>query len=144
MVRLADADSAGRNLLREELPLPVCVLRVGALERNVARFQRFSDAAGVLLCPHAKTSMGPALFGRQLAAAAWGLTFATIPQVQVARRHGSSESSTPTSWSVQQISNICVVSCSAILASISTAWSIRWLACSCLPSGWRVPGPVDG
>jgi D-serine dehydratase len=88
MVRLADADFAGRNLLREELPLPVCVLRVGALERNVARFQRFSDAAGVLLCPHAKTSMSPALFGRQLAAGAWGLTFATIPQVQVARRHG--------------------------------------------------------
>ena len=75
-------------MLREDLPLPVCVLRAAALERNLARFQRFSEQAGVLLCPHAKTSMSPALFGRQLAAGAWGLTFATGPQVRVAREHG--------------------------------------------------------
>ena len=77
-------------MLREDLPLPVCVLRVAALERNLARFQRFSEEAGVLLCPHAKTSMSPALFGRQLATGAWGLTFATGPQVRVARAHGVS------------------------------------------------------
>ena len=75
-------------MLREDLPLPVCVLRAAALERNLARFQRFSEDAGVLLCPHAKTSMSPALFGRQLAAGAWGLTFATGAQVRVAREHG--------------------------------------------------------
>ena len=75
-------------MLREDLPLPVCVLRAAALERNLARFQRFSEEAGVLFCPHAKTSMSPALFGRQLAAGAWGLTFATGPQVRVAREHG--------------------------------------------------------
>jgi D-serine dehydratase len=78
----------GRNVLREDLPLPACVLRSGALERNVTRFQRFSDANGVLLCPHAKTSMSPALFGRQLDAGCWGLTFATRGQLEVARRHG--------------------------------------------------------
>jgi D-serine dehydratase len=88
MIPVAVVSTARQNVLREDLPLPVCVLRVGALERNVARFQRFSDAAGVLFCPHAKTSMSPGLFGRQLAAGAWGLTFATLPQVQVARRHG--------------------------------------------------------
>jgi D-serine dehydratase len=88
MVPVADASAVRQNVLREDLPLPVCVLRISALERNVARFQRFSDAAGVLLCPHAKTSMSPELFRRQLAAGAWGLTFATVPQVQVARRHG--------------------------------------------------------
>ena len=70
-----------RNVLREDLPLPLCVLRAGALERNIARFQEFSDASGVLLCPHAKTSMAPALFRRQLAAGCWGLTFATMAQV---------------------------------------------------------------
>ena len=78
----------GSNVLREDLPLPVCVLRAARLERNLARFQRFSEEAGVLLCPHAKTSMSPALFRRQLAAGAWGLTFATGAQVRVAREHG--------------------------------------------------------
>ena len=73
------------------------MLRAAALERNLARFQRFSEHAGVLLCPHAKTSMSPALFGRQLAAGAWGLTFATGPQVRVARAHGVPRISTPTS-----------------------------------------------
>jgi D-serine dehydratase len=82
------ADAVGQNVLREDVPLPACVLRAGALERNVARFQRFSEASGVLLSPHAKTSMSPALFGRQLAAGAWGLTFANGHQLRVARRHG--------------------------------------------------------
>ena len=87
MIPPTDAAS-GRNVLREDLPLPVCVLRSGALERNVARFQRFSESSGVLLCPHAKTSMSPALFGRQLNAGCWGLTVATCSQLQVVRRHG--------------------------------------------------------
>jgi D-serine dehydratase len=76
------------NVLREEVPLPACVLRDGALERNIVEFQRYADARGVLLCPHAKTAMAPALFGRQLAAGCWGLTFATRAQLEVARRHG--------------------------------------------------------
>jgi D-serine dehydratase len=77
-----------QNVLREDLPLPLCVLRGGALERNISRFQSFASSSGVLLCPHAKTSMAPALFGRQLAAGCWGLTFATRAQLEVARRHG--------------------------------------------------------
>src|SRR5262249_48359195 len=80
--------SSDQNVLREDLPLPLCVLRAAALERNVARFQRYTESAGVLLCPHAKTAMSPALFSRQLAAGCWGLTFATCAQLQVARRHG--------------------------------------------------------
>src|SRR5260370_41049113 len=77
-----------QNVLREDLPLPLCVLRGGAIERNITRFQRFTESGGVLLCPHAKTAMSPALFGRQLAAGCWGLTFATCAQREVARRHG--------------------------------------------------------
>ena len=76
------------NILREDLPLPVAVLRGSVLERNLSEFQQFSEAAGVLLCPHAKTTMAPALFRRQLAAGSWGLTFATGPQVRAAREHG--------------------------------------------------------
>jgi len=89
MDTMTSMTTAGRqNVLREDLPLPLCVLRDGALERNVARFQRYTESSGVLLCPHAKTAMSPALFGRQLAAGCWGLTFATCAQLQVARRHG--------------------------------------------------------
>jgi len=76
------------NVLREDLPLPLCVLRASALERNLTSFQQFSAAAGVLLCPHGKTTMAPALFRRQLDAGSWGLTFATGPQVRAAREHG--------------------------------------------------------
>ena len=77
-----------RNVLREDLPLPLCVLRATALERNIARFQRYTEESGVLLSPHAKTAMSPALFGRQLAAGCCGLTFANCAQLEVARRHG--------------------------------------------------------
>jgi D-serine dehydratase len=84
----AGSDHPAQNLLREDLRLPACVLRAGALERNIAEFQRYADDRGVLLCPHAKTTMAPALFGRQLAAGGWGLTFATRAQLEVARRHG--------------------------------------------------------
>jgi D-serine dehydratase len=87
MIRPTGTPSA-LNVLREDLPLPLCVLRDAAVERNLARFQSYSEARGVLLCPHAKTSMSPALFGRQLGAGCWGLTFATCAQLKVARRHG--------------------------------------------------------
>jgi D-serine dehydratase len=85
---MTDPRAALPNVLREDVALPACVLRSGELDRNLTRFQRFCDEAGVLLSPHAKTSMSPALFKRQLAAGAWGLTFASVPQVRVARQHG--------------------------------------------------------
>jgi len=89
-MRGRDVTATEQNVLREDLPLPLCLLRAGALDRNVARFQRYTESAGVLLCPHAKTAMSPALFGRQLAAGCWGLTVATCSQLQVVRRHGVS------------------------------------------------------
>jgi D-serine dehydratase len=80
--------TGNHNVLREDVRLPACVVRRGTVERNIAHFQRFADERGVLLCPHAKTSMTPALFGRQLAAGCWGLTFANCAQLEVARQHG--------------------------------------------------------
>lgn len=85
---VAEVAEAGWNVLREDLALPVCVLLATALNRNVERLQRLADAAGVLLAPHAKTSMSPELFSRQLAHGCWGLTLATCHQLQVARRNG--------------------------------------------------------
>jgi D-serine dehydratase len=84
----ADVGAAGWNVLREDLPFPVCVLLEGPLERNIDRLQRFADDAGALLSPHGKTSMSPPLFNRQLAQGCWALTLATCHQLQVARRHG--------------------------------------------------------
>jgi D-serine dehydratase len=79
---------AGWNVLAEDLPFPVCVLVRDRLEHNIAAMQRYADAAGVLLCPHGKTTMSPQLFELQLEAGCWGLSLATCHQVQIARRHG--------------------------------------------------------
>lgn len=45
--------------------------------------QDFAQRKGVHLAPHGKTSMSPELFAMQLAAGAWGLSFATVFQLSV-------------------------------------------------------------
>ena len=72
----------GWNVLAGDLPLPLAVIRRDALAHNVGWMQRFADAAGVRFAPHGKTTMSPQLFRRQLDAGAWGLTFATVTQMQ--------------------------------------------------------------
>lgn len=73
----------GWNLLADDLPLPLAVLRRSALEHNLAWMQDFAERKRILLAPHGKTTMAPELFARQLAAGAWGLTFATAFQAGV-------------------------------------------------------------
>lgn len=73
----------GWNVLAGDLPLPLAVLRRSALEHNLAWMQAYAQRKGVLLAPHGKTTMSPELFARQLAARAWGLTFATAFQAGV-------------------------------------------------------------
>ncbi|PPK93188.1 D-serine deaminase-like pyridoxal phosphate-dependent protein [Kineococcus xinjiangensis] len=70
-------------------PLPVAVLDADALEHNVERMARWCRDHGVLLAPHGKTTMAPALFRRQLAAGAWGLTTASVAQARTARAAGA-------------------------------------------------------
>ncbi len=76
------------NLLNQDLPLPVAVLRQSAMAHNSRWMQRFISLSGAVLCPHGKTTMSPQLFHRQLADGAWGITVATVDQVRVCRRHG--------------------------------------------------------
>jgi D-serine dehydratase len=86
-------DAVGRqnwNLLREDLPLPVAVLKHDALLHNVRWMQRFVEESGAAIAPHGKTTLSPALFDLQLAAGAWGVTVATVHQLQVARHFGFS------------------------------------------------------
>jgi D-serine dehydratase len=80
--------SYGWNLLREDLSLPAAVLSEEKLAHNLAWMKQFVATYGVQIAPHGKTTMAPALFSRQLAAGAWGITLATAHQTAVAQQHG--------------------------------------------------------
>jgi D-serine deaminase-like pyridoxal phosphate-dependent protein len=67
---------------------PVMVIKESAVEHNVAALADYCAERGVSLAPHAKTTMSPQLWERQLAAGAWGLTVATPHQARVLRAHG--------------------------------------------------------
>src|SRR5271155_2365227 len=85
-IPLADVPAQRWNLLREDLPLPVAVLKEETLRHNSRWMASFVRESDVSLSPHGKTTMSPDLFDLQLADGAWGLTLATPHQVQVARR----------------------------------------------------------
>jgi D-serine deaminase-like pyridoxal phosphate-dependent protein len=96
----ADRTAAGRTvtsaslaerrpyLLGPDFMLPLLVLREAALRQNIEAMAGYCASAGVGLAPHGKTTMAPQLIVRQLAAGAWGMTAATIAQVQVYRAFG--------------------------------------------------------
>jgi D-serine dehydratase len=75
-------------LLGPDFMLPILVLRGAALQQNIDAMASYCAAAGVGLAPHGKTTMAPQIIARQLAAGAWGMTAATIAQVQVFRAFG--------------------------------------------------------
>ena len=79
----------GWNVLAGDLPLPLAVIRREALAHNIGWMQRFADDAQVNFAPHGKTTMSPQLFRRQLDAGAWGLTFATVAQMQAGLAAGA-------------------------------------------------------
>lgn len=67
---------------------PLLTLDAGALDHNIAAMAEWTRDAGLLLAPHGKTTMAPALWQRQLDAGAWGITVANLPQLRVARAFG--------------------------------------------------------
>jgi D-serine deaminase-like pyridoxal phosphate-dependent protein len=69
---------------------PLLTLDAAALAHNTAVVADWAASAGVLLAPHGKTTMAPQLWHRQLAAGAWGITLANLPQLRVARAFGVS------------------------------------------------------
>ena len=71
------------NLLRGDLPLPLAVIQRDALAGNLRWMQQFAHEQGVELAPHGKTTMSPQLFAAQLAAGAWGITFANVTQARL-------------------------------------------------------------
>jgi len=88
-LRRSQVGAQGWNVLAGDLPLPLAVIRRDALAHNVGWMQRYADGAGVLFAPHGKTTMSPQLFRRQLDAGAWGLTFATVTQLQAGLAAGA-------------------------------------------------------
>ncbi|MGE0723306.1 MAG: amino acid deaminase [Alphaproteobacteria bacterium] len=86
--RLGDIANKGWNVLREDMPLPLAVLKRSALDHNLGWMARFVAAAGAVLAPHGKTTMVPAIFREQVARGAWAITVATVHQMEIARRYG--------------------------------------------------------
>jgi D-serine dehydratase len=78
------------NVLREDLPLPLAVLKESSLAHNSEWMRGFRKMTGVDIAPHGKTTMSPELYARQLADGAWGITVATVQQLRVCREHGIS------------------------------------------------------
>jgi D-serine dehydratase len=87
--RPADLGRRGWNVLADDLAYPLAVIRTSALAHNLTWMQDFANRKGVALAPHGKTTMSPELFGQQLQAGAWGLTFATVYQVAVGVEAGA-------------------------------------------------------
>lgn len=83
-------DIAGKNwnVLREDMPLPLMVLKRGNLDYNNDLFASYLTSHDLSLAPHGKTTMSPQIFQTQIQHGAWGITAATISQMQVMRHHG--------------------------------------------------------
>lgn len=73
----------GWQLFAGDLPLPLAVLQCSALAHNLAWMQDWAQRRGLHLMPHGKTTLSPELLAQQLAAGAWGLTFANAWQAQL-------------------------------------------------------------
>ena len=87
-VPLSEVGAQDWRVLREDLPLPIAVIKERALRHNSAWMKAFLARGGAVIAPHGKTTMSPALFDLQLADGAWAVTLATPHQIQVARSFG--------------------------------------------------------
>ena len=86
--RLDEIGARHWNVLAGDLPFPIALLRDSALRHNIAWMQEFARARGIDIAPHGKTTMSPELYRRQLAAGAWGISFATVYQLAVGAETG--------------------------------------------------------
>lgn len=85
---LSGTGRQGWNVLNEDMPLPLMVLKRSNLDYNANLFADYLSAHNLSLAPHGKTTMTPQIFDEQLRHGAWAITAATVNQVQVMRRYG--------------------------------------------------------
>jgi len=87
-LRIEDIGSRGWNVLAEDLPLPLAIIRQSALDHNIAWMQRLLAYSNAVEAPHGKTAMAPTLVQRQIDAGAWGVTVSSVFQAEVHWRNG--------------------------------------------------------
>jgi D-serine deaminase-like pyridoxal phosphate-dependent protein len=87
-VSAATLAAARPGLHTAGLTYPLLTVRESALRNNIAAMAGYCDRAGVALAPHGKTAMSPELAALQLAHGAWGITVASIGQLQAYRAFG--------------------------------------------------------
>ncbi|MBW4047405.1 MAG: amino acid deaminase [Proteobacteria bacterium] len=88
-LRRSEIGMQGWDVLAGNLPLPLAVIKQRELDHNIRWMQRYCAENAIALAPHGKTTMSPQLFQRQLAGGAWGITVATVQQLQVAIAAGA-------------------------------------------------------
>jgi len=81
-LRLSEVADADLHL--SDLVTPVLTVHEDALTHNEETVFAWAREQGVLLAPHGKTTMAPALWQRLLDAGAWGISVATPWQAEVA------------------------------------------------------------
>ena len=86
--KLSEIGTKGWNVLREDMPLPLMVLKRANLDHNAQVFGEYLTERNLSLAPHGKTTMAPQIFAEQLANGAWGITAATVNQVLVMHCYG--------------------------------------------------------
>jgi len=82
-MRLRDIGQQGWNVLRGDLPYPLAIVRRTAMRHNSAWMRAFTQATGVAIAPHGKTTMCPQIFARELEEGAWGMTVANVHQLGI-------------------------------------------------------------
>jgi D-serine dehydratase len=87
-IRARDIGACRWNVLDDQLTMPLLTVSASAMSHNLTTMQRYCDGNGVHLAPHGKTTMSPELLLRQLQGGAWGVTAATLSQLQIFRSFG--------------------------------------------------------
>ncbi|BBD97227.1 amino acid deaminase [Sphingobium amiense] len=87
-IEVAQLSKQGWNILREDVPLPVAIIRKSAIDRNRQAMMDYVREAGVELAPHGKTTLSPEIFAMQLDDGVWGITLSTVHQLRVGHAAG--------------------------------------------------------
>ena len=87
---VAEVAARRLNVFEDGFVGPLMTIDAEALDHNVETLAKWCAERGVQLAPHAKTTMAPQLWERQLDAGAWGLTAANTAQLRVYRAFGVS------------------------------------------------------
>ncbi|MDQ9090374.1 amino acid deaminase [Pseudoalteromonas haloplanktis] len=77
------------NVALQHISLPCACIYQTRLDNNIAWMAEFAKQSQVEFSPHGKTTMAPGIFKKQLAAGAYAITIATVPQAVVAARAGA-------------------------------------------------------